>query len=233
MSEHTIKQFDNELEQIRGKVLQLGGFVEHQIIKAMEGLANGSIATCEEVIAADHDVNRLEVELDEDCVHIIARRQPAAGDLRMVMTVIKTITDFERIGDEAKKIAKKARSLHSGELNFTPKIDLTHVVEIAISMVRQSLDAFARVDSAAAMEVVLRDEKVDREFKGAMRQLVSYMIEDPRTISRALDLIFIAKSIERIGDHAKNIAEYVVYLDKGRDVRHLGIAGFERAIGEK
>ncbi len=230
MTEHTLKQFDVELEQIRSKVLQLGGLVERQIIRAMEALAEGDLILCEQVINADHDVNRLEVELDEACVQIIAKRQPAAIDLRMIMTVIKTITDLERIGDEAKKIAKQARALHSADMAFVPKLELRHAAEIVVEMLRQSLDAFARADSSVATDVVRRDKAVDAEFKAAMRQLITFMIEDPRTISRALELLFIAKSIERIGDHAKNVAEYVVYMEKGRDVRHLGLEGMEREI---
>lgn len=232
MTEHTLKQFDVELAQIRSKVLQLGGLVERQIVRAMEALAEGDLILCEQVINADHDVNRLEVELDEDCVHIIARRQPAAIDLRMIMTVIKTITDLERIGDEAKKIAKQARALHSADMAFVPRLELRHAAEIVVEMLRQSLDAFARADCSVATDVVRRDKAVDAEFKAAMRQLITFMIEDPRTISRAIELLFIAKSIERVGDHAKNIAEYVVYMEKGRDVRHLGLEGMEREIGK-
>jgi phosphate transport system protein len=233
MAEHTLKQFDTELEQIRSKVLQLGGLVERQIIRSMEALAEGDLILCEQVINTDHDVNRMEVDLDEACAHIIAKRQPAAIDLRMIMTVIKTITDLERIGDEAKKIAKQARAMHSSDVNFVPKIELRHVADIVVAMLRQALDAFARSDSSVATEVVRRDKEVDAEFKAAMRQLITFMIEDPRTISRALELLFIAKSIERIGDHAKNISEYVVYMEKGRDVRHLGLEDLEREVAKR
>lgn len=230
MTDHTIKQFDAELQSVRGKVLQLGGLVERQITHAMEALVKGDLILCEQVINTDHDVNRLEVELDEACVHIIAKRQPTAIDLRMIMTVIKTITDLERIGDEAKKIAKQARALHSSDMTYVPRIELRHAADLVVSMLRQALDAFARTDCSVATEVVRRDKEVDAEFKAAMRQLITYMIEDPRTISRALELLFIAKSIERIGDHAKNISEYVVYMEKGRDVRHLGLEGLEREV---
>jgi phosphate transport system protein len=230
MTEHTLKQFDTELEQIRSKVLQLGGLVERQIIRAMEALAEGDLILCEQVINTDHDVNRMEVDLDEACAHIIAKRQPAAVDLRMIMTVIKTITDLERVGDEAKKIAKQARAMHSSDVSFVPKIELRHAADLVVAMLRQALDAFARSDATVATEVVRRDKEVDAEFKAAMRQLISFMIEDPRTITRALELLFIAKSIERIGDHAKNISEYVVYMEKGRDVRHLGLEGLEREV---
>lgn len=232
MTEHTFKQFDTELEMIRGKVLQLGGLVERQIVKAMEALAEGDLILCEQVINTDHDVNRLEVELDEACAHIIAKRQPAAVDLRMIMTVIKTITDLERIGDEAKKIAKQARAMHSSDVTHAPKLELRHAADVVVGMLRQALDAFARSDCSVATEVARRDKEVDAEFKATMRQLITFMIEDPRTISRSLELLFIAKSIERIGDHAKNISEYVVYMEKGRDVRHLGLEGLEREIGK-
>ena len=232
MAAHTFKQFDVELENIRGKVLQLGGLAERQIVKAMEALAEGDLVLCEQVVNNDHDVNRMEVELDEACVHVIARHQPTAIDLRMIMTVIKTITDLERIGDEAKKIAKQARALHSSAMNFVPRLELRHCAEIVVAMLRMALDAFARVDCSVAADVVRRDKEVDAEFKSAMRQLITYMIEDPRTITRAIELLFIAKSIERIGDHAKNISEYVVYMEKGRDVRHLGLEGLEREVAK-
>ncbi|MHB1359478.1 MAG: phosphate signaling complex protein PhoU [Rhodocyclaceae bacterium] len=230
MTEHTLKQFDTELQQLRGKVLQLGGLVERQITQAMAAFANADLALCEQVIGTDHEVNRLEVEIDEDCVHIIARRQPAARDLRMIMAVIKTIADLERIGDEAKKIAKKTRAMYSGDLTYVPRIELRHSADIVVAMLRQSLDAFAREDCSVAAEVARRDKEVNAEFKAATRQLITYMMEDPRTITRALELLFIAKSIERIGDHAKNISEYVVYMEKGRDVRHLGLAGLEQEM---
>lgn len=233
MTEHTLKQFDTELQNIRSKVLQLGGLVEQQIIRAMEALAEGDLALCEQVIATDHEVNRQEVELDEACVHIIAKRQPAAVDLRMIMTVIKTITDLERIGDEAKKIAKQARALHSSDTAYVPRVELRHSATLVVAMLRQALDAFARADSSVATEVARRDKEVDAEFKAAMRQLITFMMEDPRTITRALELLFIAKSIERIGDHAKNLSEYVVYMVKGRDVRHLGIEGMAREIEKR
>ncbi|MBA3034263.1 MAG: phosphate signaling complex protein PhoU [Gammaproteobacteria bacterium] len=230
MTEHILKQFDTELEDVRSKVLRLGGVVERQIIQAMTALRNADLTLCEQVITGDHEVNRLEVELDEDCVHIIARRQPAARDLRMIMTVVKTITDLERIGDEAKKIAKKTRAMYSSDIAYVPRIELHHSADTVVSMLRQALDAFARADCSVAAEVARRDKEVNAEFKAGMRQLITFMMEDPRTISRALELLFIAKAIERIGDHAKNISEYVVYMEKGRDVRHLGLAGLERAM---
>jgi phosphate transport system protein len=233
VTEHTYKQFDAELEDIRSRVLQMGGLVENQIVKAMEGLIDGDLLLIEQVINNDARVNAAEVSLDESCSHVIAKRQPAASDLRMIMAVIKTITDLERIGDEAKKIAKLAKQLHSMDAGFAPKIDLRHVAQLAVEMLRQALDAFARLDLNAAFEVVRQDKEVDTEFKSIMRQLITFMMEDPRTISRSLDVLFIAKSIERIGDHSKNISEYVVYLVKGRDVRHIGLEGMQREIAQK
>jgi len=230
MTEHTFKQFDAELENIRNRVLQMGGLVEQQIIKAMEGLIESDVLLLDQVINNDNRVNAAEVALDETCSHIIARRQPAAVDLRMIMTVIKTITDLERIGDEAKKIAKFAKLIHSAESAFVPRVELRHEADLAVAMLRQALDAFARLDVTAAADVVRQDKQVDNEFRSIMRQLITFMMEDPRTISRGLEILFISKSIERIGDHAKNISEYVVYMVKGRDVRHIGLAEIEREI---
>lgn len=230
MTEHTYKQFDTELEAIRTKVLQMGGLVEHQIARAMDGLTDGDLVLIDQVIEDDHRVNLHEVELDEQCSHIIGKRQPVASDLRIVMTVIKTITDLERIGDEAKKIAKMAKRIHEDSGAVVPHIELRHAANLAVDMLRKALDAFARLDINAAAEVVRQDKDVDSEFKSVMRQLITFMMEDPRTISRALDILFIAKSIERIGDHAKNMSEYVVYMVKGRDVRHVGIEEIEREI---
>ena len=230
MSEHIVKQFDTDLESIRTRVMQMGGLVEQQIVKAMECLAEGDMLLIEQTINNDDRVNRLEVDLDEACTNIIARRQPTAGDLRLVMMVVKTITDLERIGDEAKKIAKKARSIHSADTRVLPNVEMRHVAELAVAMLRQALDAFARLDLTAAAHVVRQDEEVDSEFKSITRQLITFMMEDPRTITRSLDMLFIAKSIERIGDHAKNISEYVVYMAKGRDVRHIGLDEIEKEV---
>ncbi len=232
MSEHTSKQFDAELESVRSRVLQMGGLVEEQIVRATEGLTSGDMALLDRVIADDHRVNALEVELDEACSHIIARRQPAAGDLRLLMTVIKTITDLERIGDEAEKIARMAKLIHGADRLHMPRLDISPVADRARAMLRQSLDAFARLDVSEAMRVVKQDRAVDDEFRAIMRQLITFMMEDPRTISRSLEILFIAKAIERIGDHAKNMSEYVVYMVKGRDVRHTAIEDVEKEILE-
>lgn len=228
--EHTLKQFDLDLEDIKSRVLAMGGLVEQQFAYAMDGLASGDMALIDRVISNDHQVNRHEVELDEACTRLIARRQPTAVDLRMVMTVVKIITDLERIGDEAKKIAKMAREIHSSDIRSVPRLELRPAANIALTMLRKSLDAFVRMDVNVSAEVTRQDREVDACFKSAMRQLITFMMEDPRTISSSLDLLFIARAIERIGDHAKNIAEYIVYLVKGRDVRHIGLEALEREI---
>ena len=233
MAEHTSKQFDAELEGVRSRVLQMGGLVEEQITRAMESLIAGDMELIDKVIADDHRVNAIEVELDEACSHIIARRQPAAQDLRLLVAVIKTITDLERIGDEAQKIARMAKNIHErGGVLAPPVVEVRHAAERAISMLRRTLDAFARLDCNAAAEVIRADAGIDAEFGAIMRQLITYMMEDPRTISTALEIVWVAKAIERIGDHAKNMAEYVIYIVKGTDVRHTRAAEVERQVSE-
>jgi len=232
MQEHISKQFDAELESVRSRVLQMGGLVEEQITRAMQALIAGDMELIDKVIGDDHRVNALEVELDEACSHIIARRQPAAGDLRLLITVIKTITDLERIGDEAEKIARMAKLIHAAGRLHMPRIDLSRVADRALAMLRESLDAFARLDVSEAMRVVKQDQAVDDQFRAIMRQLITFMMEDPRTITRSLEILFIAKAVERIGDHSKNMAEYVVYMVKGRDVRHVSLEQVERELLE-
>ncbi len=219
ISEHASKQYDLDLDAIRSRVLQMGGLVESQIRRALDALATGDRALIDEIIANDHRVNAMEVELDGDCSQVIVRRQPAAGDLRMIFGITKTVTDLERIGDEAQKIARMARSLHERGSGALP-VDLRHAADVALSMLRRTLDAFARMDAAAAAEAIRQDDAIDTEFQSVLRQLITYMMEDPRTITSALDIVWIAKAIERIGDHAKNMAEYVIYIVRGTDVRH-------------
>ncbi|MFA7349200.1 MAG: phosphate signaling complex protein PhoU [Methylotenera sp.] len=228
-SEHTFKQYDAELEAVRGKVLEMGGLVEQQIVQALEALVKLDINLAKEVMANDHRVNALEVQIDEDCSHIIARRQPAAGDLRMVMMMVKTITDLERIGDEATKIARTAQKIFDEDRMYKPRFnEIKAMVALVREMLRTALDGFARLDISKTVEVAKQDEQVDEQFRAAMRQLITFMLEDPRTISMSLEVLFVAKAIERIGDHAKNIAEYVVYMVKGKDVRHISVQEMER-----
>jgi phosphate transport system protein len=228
-TEHTYKQYDAELEAVRAKVLQMGGLVEQQIINALESLISVNPKLAKEVMEADHRVNALEVQVDEDCSHIIARRQPAASDLRMIMMVVKTITDLERIGDEATKIARVAQKIYESDRMFKPRFnEIKTMVTLVREMLRTALDAFARLDVTRTVEVARQDEQVDEQFRAAMRQLITFMLEDPRTISMSLEVLFVAKAIERIGDHSKNIAEYVVYMVKGKDVRHTSVDEMER-----
>ena len=232
-TEHTSKQFDAELDTVRAQVLQMGGLVESQIQLAIEALINDDVPLMDRVIGDDHRVNAMEVQIDESCTQIIVRRQPTAGDLRMVMTVVKTITDLERIGDEAAKIARMGKLLSQKKSLILPRYtEITHIAELALDMLRKSLDAFARLDLFYTAQVVRQDELVDEEFRTILRYLITYMMEDPRTISIALEILFIAKAIERIGDHAKNMSEYVVYMVKGKDVRHVTVEEIEREVLE-
>jgi phosphate transport system protein len=231
VSEHLSKKYDAELESIRSRVLEMGGLVESQIRRALDGLASGERSLLDEVIAADQRVNALEVALDGECSHVIVKRQPAASDLRLLFGITKTVTDLERIGDEAQKIARMAKSIHERDGGASPvrAVDVRHAAGIALSMLRQALDAFARLDVHAAAEAIREDAAIDSEFRAMLRELVTYMMEDPRTISTALDVVWVAKAIERIGDHAKNMAEYVIYIVKGTDVRHTGSAAREES----
>jgi len=227
--EHTSKQYDVELESVRAKVLEMGGLVEQQIVNALEALTSADVKLAKDVMERDTRVNALEVQVDEDCSHIIARRQPAARDLRMIMMMVKTITDLERIGDEATKIARTAQRIYEQDRMYKPRFnEIKTMVGIVREMLRTSLDSFARLDVSQTVEVAKQDEQVDEQFRAAMRQLITFMLEDPRTISMSLEVLFVAKAIERIGDHAKNISEYVVYMVKGKDVRHTSLEDIQR-----
>jgi phosphate transport system protein len=229
--EHTLKQFDADLEAVRARVLEMGGLVEEQVNKAVEALISGNTKLAEEVVANDHKVNAMEVAADSACTHIIALRQPAAIDLRMILTIIKTITDLERIGDEAAKIARLAINVYESDRILTPRYnEIRYMAGLVTKMLRESLDAFARLDASCAGDVARQDIEVDEEFHLITRHLITFMMEDPRTISTFIDLLFVVKAIERIGDHAKNMSEYVVFMVKGKDVRHTTIEELEREL---
>ena len=231
MPEHISKQFDQELEAVRARVLQMGGLVEEQIINAMESLASGNVELANTVMANDHRVNALEVALDEECSMIIARRQPTARDLRMLLTVIKTITDLERIGDEASKVARMAKLIYETDRLVAPRFtEIKHMTSIVLDMLRKALDGFARLEASNATQIARLDESVDEEYRMVLRHLVTYMMEDPRSISMFIEIIFAAKAIERMGDHAKNMSEYVVYMVKGKDVRHTSVEEIEKEV---
>lgn len=222
-SEHTSKQFEADLESVRSRVLQMGGLVEAQLIAAIDGLASGGDELISRVIDNERRVNGNEKEIDDAIVHVVARRQPAASDLRLIMGVSKIVTDLERIGDEAEKIARMARQIYGrGALTIPRSIDVRQTGQKASMMLRRVLDAMARLDTAEAEKIIAEDKLIDTEFRAIVRQLITFMMEDPRTISTALDIVWVAKAIERIGDHAKNIAEQVIYIVHGTDVRHTG-----------
>ncbi|HQR51817.1 MAG TPA: phosphate signaling complex protein PhoU [Burkholderiales bacterium] len=226
---HTSKQYDAELEALRSRVLQMGGMVEQQIMRSIDAISSCNLALIEQIVADDHKVNALEVEMDDMCNHVIARRQPAAGDLRLIMAVVKTVTDLERIGDEAEKIARMAKLVCEVDRLHTPRFtEIRRMGDLALGMVRMALDAFARLDPSTATKVAREDMLLDEEFRAILRQLITFMMEDPRTISLCLEIVFAAKALERIGDHAKNISEYVIFLVKGKDVRHTTVEQLER-----
>ena len=230
IEKHTSKQFDVELENVRERVLNMGGLVEQQITDAIRALVDGDGALGEQVGRSDYKVNAFEVEIDEQCNRILARRQPQAGDLRLIIAIVKTITDLERIGDEAEKIGWLAAKLatHERPTSAFRQIDILgrHVRE----MVRDALDAFARMDTEAALKVARADDEVDREYEGSVRQCITFMMEDPRMIRHMLDVLWSVKALERIGDHSTNIGEYVVYLVGGKDVRHIDIDALEEEV---
>jgi len=228
-AEHLSKQFDVDLETLRSQLLQMGGLIESQILAAIEGFYNGDLKALEQVIENDRRVNGYEVSIDTECSHIIARRQPAASDLRMIMGVSKAVTDLERVGDEAKKIAVVSKQIHeSGRLQVPRLADVRRTGSIVVGMLRKALDAFARLDSVAAAEVIRDDAAIDEAFRGMMRQLITFMMEDPRTITTALEIVWVARALERMGDHSKNMAEQVIYIVKGTDVRHTNFEDVER-----
>ena len=230
MTLHTNKQFDSELELIRTQLLQMGGLVESMINDAVSALVTGDMELVALVKDREKQVNKMEVEVDERLTTILVRHQPAAIDLRTLMSVSKMLTDMERSGDEAEKIANVARRIHSEDSRFVPEIELRHMSSAVSTMLNQVMDAFARQDSVLAAQVVRSDKMVDKEWKATLRNLVTYMIEDPRVISRSIDLMFVARSIERIGDHCKNMAERVIYMVHGADVRHQGVKKAERLV---
>ncbi len=226
---HLSSQFDADLNLVSSKVLEMGGLVEAQITRAMQALNDFDLDVADQVILAEETVNTMEVEIDEECSNVIARRQPAARDLRLLLAISKTITNLERAGDEAEKIAKRVKRLSEDGTSRTVNIAEIKVSgEMAVSILRRALDAFARLDTVAAAQIVRDDKAIDEEFRAFVRKLVTYMMEDPRTISVGLEFLFIAKAIERIGDHAKNIAEFIIYIVKGTDVRHKGRDTLER-----
>ena len=231
MDKHISSQFDAELGSVSSRVLELGGLVESQIRHAVYSLSQFSIEVADQVIATEAQVNSMEVEIDRDLSSIIARRQPTARDLRLLIAISKMTANLERAGDESEKIARMVKSIiNSGNSRSLPASELRIAADLASGLLRKALDAFARLDVTEAVSILKEDDLIDEEFDGFVRKLVTYMMEDPRTISASLDLLFVAKAIERIGDHSKNIAEFIIYVVKGADVRHIALAEVESVI---
>ncbi len=220
---HISQQYNIELEAIRTHLSEMGGMAQRQVNDAIQALIDADVARAEQVVRADTKVNSMEITIDEECVRILARRQPAASDLRLVIAVTKAITDLERIGDEATKIARQAIAMNKDGLAPRGYIEVRHIGGHVARMLQDALDAFARLDMDLALNVVQTDKQVDMEYATAMRELVTFMIEDPRSITRVLNIMWSLRALERIGDHARNLAQYVIYLVNGEDVRHASI----------
>ena len=228
---HLSTQFDAELAGISSRVLEMGGLVESQVAKALYALTQFNAEAALQALRQEESVNQMEVEIDRDLSAIIARRQPTARDLRLLIAVSKIIANLERAGDEAARMARTAQRLVStGVSTRLPVADLVFAADLAVAQLRKALDAFARLDTARALEVLKQDDQIDQEFEGLLRKLITYMMEDPRSISACIDLVFVAKAIERVGDHAKNLAEAIIYVVKGTDVRHTSMEDVENAV---
>lgn len=233
MDKHLSTQFDAELADVSTRVLEMGGLAEAQVAQAIYALTRFSGETASQVLVQEERVNAMEMEIDRDLSSIIARRQPTARDLRLLTAISKTIANLERVGDEAARIARTVQRLVNAGVSSRlrlPVDDVSFEANLAIASLRKALDAFARLDTEKALEVIKQDNQIDQEFEGLMRKLITYMMEDPRTISASIDLIFVAKAIERVGDHAKNLAEQIIYIVKGTDVRHNPIETLERIV---
>jgi phosphate transport system protein len=230
---HLSTQFDAELSGVSTRVLEMGGLVESQVSRAIAALAAFDSDGAGQILREEERVNRMEMEIDRELSGIIARRQPTARDLRLLIAISKIIANLERVGDEAARVARVVQRLVSiglpGRLRL-PVGDLQFEADLAVAQLRKALDAFARLDTARALEVLKQDDQIDQEFEGLMRKLITYMMEDPRTISSSIDLVFVAKAVERVGDHAKNLAEAIIYIVKGTDVRHTPMAAVEDAV---
>jgi phosphate transport system protein len=229
---HLSTQFDSELNSLSSRVMEMGGLVESQIRQAIDALFTFNGEVVRQVLENERRVNLLEIDIDRELSSVIARRQPTARDLRLLMAISKTTANLERVGDEAERIARMVQSImeKSGAVRTLPASELGVAADLAAAQLRKALDAFARLDTKAAVAILKEDDLLDQEFNGFVRKLITYMMEDARTISSSLDLLFVAKAIERIGDHAKNIAEFIIYVVKGADVRHTSMEDIESAI---
>jgi phosphate transport system protein len=233
MDKHLSTQFDSELSGISTRVLEMGGLVEAQIAQAIYALTHFSEETAAQVLVQEEKVNQMEIDIDRDLSSIIARRQPTARDLRLLIAISKTIGNLERVGDEAARVARTVQRLVATGMSSRLKLpvsDVSFEASLATALLRKALDAFARLDVDKAIEVIKQDDQIDQEFEGLMRKLITFMMEDARTISASIDLVFVAKAIERVGDHAKNLAEQIIYVVKGTDVRHNPVDSLETMV---
>ncbi len=230
--QHISRQFNQELEELRKDVMTMGGLAEQMIADAVMALIEGESARAEQVIENDHQVNQMEKQIDQQCIQILARRQPTASDLRLVMAIIKTVNDLERVGDEAEQIAKMAIRLVSRDRPRGNYRELETMGTHVRAMIRDALNGFARLEPEVAIALKRQDQKVDSEYEAILRQYYSYLVEEPRNTSRILDSIWVARSLERIGDHAKNIGEYIVYMVEGKDIRRATVEEIEQSLGE-
>jgi phosphate transport system protein len=230
IGQHISRQFNEEMENIRNMVLTMGGLVEQQIEQASKSFMNSDLGLAERVIQQDDLVDNLQIEIDQECTEILAKRQPAAFDLRMLMATTKIITDLERIGDEAARIAKMTIRLESTEYNHDRYHEIRHLLELVKDMVHASLNSVVRMDVNDAVAITSQDQKIDQEYGSIIRQLITRMMEDPRNITRSLDVLWTARSLERMGDHSCNICEHVIYMVKGKDVRHISQDELEKVM---
>lgn len=233
LTQHISQQFNTELEEVRSHLLAMGGLVEKQVNDAVSALIDADSGLAQQVRDVEQQINQMERDIDEDCLRILARRQPAASDLRLIISISKSVIDLERIGDESSKIARRAIQLCDEGVAPRGYVEVRHIGDQVRNMVRDALDAFARFDANQALSVAQYDKTIDREYKTALRELVTFMMEDPRAISRVLNIIWALRSLERIGDHARNIAEMVIYLVQGTDVRHLGLSRMKEEVESK
>ena len=233
LSQHISRRFNEDLERVRAQVLHMGGFVEQQLSKAVIALIEGDSSLGESVARDDFQVNRMEVSIDEECSRILATRAPAAGDLRLIVAIIKANTDLERIGDECEKIGNSAARLAAQERPADKYREIKHLGRLVQGMVHDALDAFARMDAEAALRVARQDRLVDEEYEAIQRQSITFMMEDPRAIRRVIDVMWVVRALERIGDHAKNICEYVVFMVHGKDIRHVRLEDVERELSRR
>jgi phosphate transport system protein len=233
LSHHYLSRYNEDLERLRSNVLQMGGLVEEQLQQAIAALVQGDSRIGEIVARGDHKVDAMEVAIDDDCNRILATRSPAASDLRLIVAIIKTITDLERVGDEAEKIGYLASRLATMERPADRYRELKHLGRVVEEMIHGALDAFARLDADAALAIAKRDRLVDEEYEAMQRQCITFMMEDTRQIRRVIDVLWVARAIERIGDHAKNICEYVIYMVHGKDVRHVALEDVEKHLEQR